>query len=55
MAKRSYRDLIGISGKWLGLYLEIYSESRSSVWNFVDCEIIMDKDRGLFIIVAWLF
>jgi hypothetical protein len=55
MVKRSYRDLIGISRNWLGLYLEIYSKSRGSVWNFVDCEIIMDKDGGLFVIVAGIF
>jgi hypothetical protein len=28
MAKGSYRDLFGISGKWLGLYLEIFSKIR---------------------------
>jgi hypothetical protein len=55
MAKRSYRDLIGISEKWLGLYLELYSESRGSVWNFVDCGIIIYKDMGLFVIVAGIF
>jgi hypothetical protein len=55
MAKKSYRDLIGISEKWLGLYLEIYLESRGSVWNFVDCGIIIYKDMGLFVIVAGIF
>jgi hypothetical protein len=55
MVKRSYKDLIGIFGKWLGLYLEIYSKSRDYVWNFMDCRIILDKDRGLFVIVAGLF
>jgi hypothetical protein len=27
MAKRSYRDLFGIFGKWLGVYLEIFLKS----------------------------
>jgi hypothetical protein len=28
--KRSYRDLFGISGKWLGLYLELFLKIRRS-------------------------
>jgi hypothetical protein len=27
MAKRCYRDLFGIFGKWLGVYLEIFLKS----------------------------
>jgi hypothetical protein len=27
MEKRSYRDLFGISGKWLGVFLEIFQKS----------------------------
>jgi hypothetical protein len=46
--EKSFRDLFVISRKWLGLYFEIYSESRGSVWNFVDYRIITDKDRGFF-------
>jgi hypothetical protein len=30
MANRSYRDLFGISGKWLGLYLELFLKIRGS-------------------------
>jgi hypothetical protein len=26
MEKRSYRDLFGISGKWLGAFLEIFQK-----------------------------
>jgi hypothetical protein len=40
MAKRSYRNLIEISGKWLGLYLEIFLDFRGSVWNMEDCGLI---------------
>jgi hypothetical protein len=36
MVKRSYRDLFGISGKWLGLYLEIFSDFGVLYGNFVD-------------------
>jgi hypothetical protein len=28
--------------------MEIFLISRGVVWKFVDCGIIMDKDRGLF-------
>jgi tetrahydromethanopterin S-methyltransferase subunit G len=41
--KKSFRDLFVIFGKWLGLYLEIYLNSRGSVWKFVDCGLILDK------------
>jgi hypothetical protein len=33
MAKRSYRDLFGISGKWLGVYLELFSKTRGLLEN----------------------
>jgi hypothetical protein len=33
MAKRSYRDLFGIFGKWLGLYLEKKSKARGFLGN----------------------
>jgi hypothetical protein len=36
MAKRSYRDLFGISGNWLGVYLELFSKTRGlleNLWN----------------------
>jgi hypothetical protein len=29
--KKSFRDLFGIFRKWLGIYLEIFSDSRGSV------------------------
>jgi hypothetical protein len=46
MAKRSYRDLFGISRKWLGLYLEIILKIRGSSWKFVGCGLIVEKGRG---------
>jgi hypothetical protein len=33
MAKRSYRDLFGISGKWLGVYLELFSKTNGLLEN----------------------
>jgi hypothetical protein len=39
--KKCLGGLFGISGKWLGLYLEIQSESRGSVWNF--CGLLLDS------------
>jgi hypothetical protein len=33
MAKISYRDLFGISGKWIGPYLEIFSKTRGLLGN----------------------
>jgi hypothetical protein len=33
MVKRSYRDLFGIFGKWLGLYLEIFLKTRGLLGN----------------------
>jgi hypothetical protein len=28
MVKRSYRNLFEISGKWIGVYLELFSKTR---------------------------
>jgi hypothetical protein len=33
MAKRSYWDLFGISGKWLGVYLKLLSKTRGLLEN----------------------
>jgi hypothetical protein len=33
MAKGSYKDLFGISEKWLGLYLEIFSKTMGLLGN----------------------
>jgi hypothetical protein len=33
MMKTSYRDLFGISRKWLGLYLEIFLKTRGLLGN----------------------
>jgi hypothetical protein len=33
MAKRSYRDVFGISGKWLGVYLELFLKIRGLLEN----------------------
>jgi hypothetical protein len=47
--KKSFGDLFGFSGKWLGLYLEILSDSRALFRIFVDCDLILQKDRGLHV------
>jgi hypothetical protein len=55
MAKRSYRGLFGISGKWLGLYLEIFSDFGILFGNFVDRGLISGKGRGFSANVAGIF
>jgi hypothetical protein len=42
-------------GKWLGLYSEIFSDSRGSICNMVDCGLILENNRGLFVKVAGIF
>jgi hypothetical protein len=49
MVKRSYKDLSVISGMWLGLYLEIYSDFRGSVCRFGGLRGILSNDMGLFV------
>jgi hypothetical protein len=34
--------------KWLGVYLKLFSKIRGSSWNFVDCGLILNTNRGLF-------
>jgi hypothetical protein len=50
--EKGSRDLFVISRKWLGLYLEIFLDSRGSVWNIVHSDLILDKDKGLFVKLA---
>jgi hypothetical protein len=47
--EKSFEDLFGISGKWLGLYFKILSNSRGYVWKFMKCGLILQKGRGLFV------
>jgi hypothetical protein len=37
------------------LYLEIFLKTRGSSWKFVECRIIVEKDRGLNEKVARIF
>jgi hypothetical protein len=46
--KKKFGDLFEISGKWLGVYLELFSKIRGASWKFVDYELILNKYRGLF-------
>jgi hypothetical protein len=50
--EKGSRDLFVISRKWLGLYLEIFLDSRGSVWNIVHSDWILDKDKGPFVKLA---
>jgi hypothetical protein len=47
MVKKSYRDLFGISGKWIWVYLELFSKTRDLLRIFVDCSLITKKGKGL--------
>jgi hypothetical protein len=48
MAKKKLRGFFVISGKWLGVYLELFLKIRGSSWKFVDCGLILDKNRSVF-------
>jgi hypothetical protein len=41
-------DPFGISGKWLGVYLEIFPKIRGLHGNFGDYDLITKKTRGPF-------
>jgi hypothetical protein len=45
--EKNFRDLLVISGKWLGVFLEIFLNSRVPVGISVDCGLILDKCRGV--------
>jgi hypothetical protein len=47
--KKNFRDLFVTSRKWLGVYLELFSKIRGDSWNFMDCRIFLDSNRGLFV------
>jgi hypothetical protein len=46
--EKSFRDLFGISGKWLGLYLEILLDSRGAVWNSIRLRLNFKQRQGPF-------
>jgi hypothetical protein len=46
--EKNFRDLFVISGKWLGVFLEIFLNSRVPVGISVDRGLISDKCRGFF-------
>jgi hypothetical protein len=53
--EKSFGDLFVIFGKWLGLYLEIYSESRGSIWNFCGLRPDFVERKGPLCKVAGIF
>jgi hypothetical protein len=46
--EKNFRDLFVISRKWLGVFLEIFLNSRISIGILVDYGLISDKCRGFF-------
>jgi hypothetical protein len=46
--EKNFRDLFIIFEKWLGVFLEIFLNSRIPVGILVDRNLISDKCRGLF-------
>jgi hypothetical protein len=46
--EKNFRDLFVISGKWIGVFLEIFLNSRVSVGILVDCGLISDRCRGFY-------
>jgi hypothetical protein len=46
--EKNFRDLFVISGKWLGVFLEIFLKSMVPVGISVDRALISDKCRGFF-------
>jgi hypothetical protein len=47
MEKKSYRDLFGISGKWLGYFWK-YFENQGSSWKFWGLRLDYKETHGLF-------
>jgi hypothetical protein len=45
--KKKFRDLFVISGKWLGVFLEIFLKIRGASYKYVGCGLIFKKMRGL--------
>jgi hypothetical protein len=46
--EKNFRDLFVISGKWLGVFLEIFLNSMVLVGISVDHGLILNKCRGFF-------
>jgi hypothetical protein len=46
--EKNFRDLFVFSRKWLGVDLELFLKIRGYPWKFVDCGLILNKNRGLF-------
>jgi hypothetical protein len=46
--EKNFRGLFVIFGKWLGVFLEIFLNSRVPVGILVDRDMISDKCRGFF-------
>jgi hypothetical protein len=55
MEKRSYRDLFVISGKWLGVFLEIFQKLGGLLGNLGHCGLICGKYKGLLTKLVGIF
>jgi hypothetical protein len=45
--EKKFRDIFVISGKWLGVFLEIFLKTREASCNYVGCRLILEKMRDL--------
>jgi hypothetical protein len=45
--KKKFRDLFVISGKWLGVFLEIFWKIQGASCKYVGCGLVLEKMRGL--------
>jgi hypothetical protein len=55
MAKRSYRDLFGIFGKWLGLYLELFLKIRGVFLKIHGLRLDYKETKGTLYNMAGIF
>jgi hypothetical protein len=45
--EKKFRDLFIISGKWLGVFLELFLKIRGASCKYMGCGFLLEKMRGL--------